>query len=307
MPQTRKGDLKLRSNFNGAIKEILEQYPNINLPEYLMDTLQLPSDKAEMLAAKIEKQILQKPQGDKVAATLRLLEKAAEEEGTQTGNYPLGVLSIKEFEYFIKWLLGELGYEAEPESYAATEFGVDAVAVKDGGKVAVEAIRCPKTHKVSASIIRIMQEKRGDCPKALVITPATFTDTAKAEAEKAGVELWDNEVLQQKIKEAKNRVDLEVQVNFPKYKGTLLDSLLSLGETKTFQVESKADGKYEVNLPGVKYPLLTFQVQNGAVNRCVQRIKYNEPVNEADGEVIAVADEEHAYGLVMQYLELFVE
>jgi hypothetical protein len=152
-----------------------------------------------------------------------------------------------------------------------------------------------------------MQEKRGDCPKALVITPATFTDTAKAEAEKAGVELWDNEVLQQKIKEAKNRVDLEVQVNFPKYKGTLLDSLLSLGETKTFQVESKADGKYEVNLPGVKYPLLTFQVQNGAVNRCVQRIKYNEPVNEADGEVIAVADEEHAYGLVMQYLELFVE
>jgi hypothetical protein len=100
---------------------------------------------------------------------------------------------------------------------------------------------------------------------------------------------------------------LEVQVNFPKYKGTLLDSLLSLGETKTFQVETKADGKYEVNLPGVKYPLLTFQVQNGAVNRCVQRIKYNEPVNEADGEVIAVADEEHAYGLVMQYLELFVE
>jgi hypothetical protein len=152
-----------------------------------------------------------------------------------------------------------------------------------------------------------MLEKIGDCPKALVITTASFTDSAKAEAEKAGVELWDNEVLQQKIKEAKNRVDLEVQVNFPKYKGTLLDSLLALGETKTFLIEAKTDGKYEVNLPGVKYPLLTFQTQNGKVTRCVQRIKYNEPVNEADGEIIAATNDEQAYGLVMQYLELFIE
>jgi hypothetical protein len=297
----------MRSNFNGVIKEIFEQYPNIDLAGYLADNLQLSMEKAEALAARIEKQILQKASGGKEAKTLRLLEKAAEEEQSQTGNYPVDVLSAKEFEYFIKWLLGELGYEGQPENYAATEFGVDGVAVKDGEKVAVEAVRCPRTHKVTASIIRIMQEKRGDCPNALVITTASFTDAAKAEAEKAGVEFWDNETLQQKIKEAKNRVDLEVQVNFPKYKGTLLDSLLALAETKTFQVEAKADEKYEVNLPGVKYPLLTFQVQNGTVTRCVQRIKYNEPVNEADGEVIAATDDEQAYGLVMQYLEIFIE
>lgn len=297
----------MRSNFNGIIKEIIEQYPTIDLAGYLADNLQLPMEKAEVLAARIEKQVLQKALGDKGVKTLRLLEKATEEEQSQTGNYPFEVLSAKEFEYFIKWLLGELGYEAQPENYAATEFGVDGVAVKDCEKVAVEALKSSKTHKVTDSIIRIMQEKRGDCPKALVITTATFTDSAKAEAEKAGVELWDNEMLQQKIKEAKNRVDLEVQVNFPKYKGSLLDSLLALAETKTFQVEAKADGKYEVNLPGVKYPLLTFQVQNGTVTRCVQRIKYNEPVNEADGEVIVADSDEQAYGLVMQYLEQFIE
>jgi HJR/Mrr/RecB family endonuclease len=297
----------MHSNFNGIIKEIIEQYPNIDLAGYLADNLQLPMEKAEVLATRIEKQILQKASGGKEVKTLRLLEKAAEEEQSQTSNYPVDVLSAKEFEYFIKWLLSDLGYEAQPENYAATEFGVDGVAVKDGEKVAVEAVRCPKTHKVTDSIVRIAQEKRGDCQKALVITTSSFTDSAKAEAEKAGVELWDIEVLEEKIKEAKNRVDLEVQVNFPKYKGTLLDSLLALGETKNFLIESKADEKYEVNLPGVKYPLLTFQVQNDVVTRCVQRIKYNEPVNEADGEVIAADSDEQAYGLVMQYLELFLE
>lgn len=297
----------MRSNFNGVIKEILEQNIGVDLAGYLADNLQLPMEKAELLAARIEKQVLQKTSGDKAAATLRLLEKAAEEEQTQTCNYPVEVLSAKEFEYFVKWLLGELGYEAQPENYAATDFGVDAVTTKDGEKVAVEALKCPKTHKVTDKIINIAQEKRGDCPKALVITTTTFTDAARTEAQKAGIELWDNEALQQKIKEAKNRVEADVQVNFPKYRGSLLDSLLALGDTKTFQVESKADGKYEVNLPGVKYPLLTFQVQNGKVTRCVQRIKYNEPVNEADGEVISAADEEQAYGLVMQYLELFIE
>jgi hypothetical protein len=299
--------LKMRSNFNGIIKGILEQYPGVDLAGYLADNLQLPMEKAEVLAARIEKQVFQKAQGGKEAKTLRLLEKAAEEEQQQACSYPVDVLSPKEFEYFIKWLLCELGYEAQQENYAATQFGVDGVAAKDDEKVAIEAIRCPKTHKVTDSIIRIAQEKRGDCPKALVITTATFTDSAKIEAEKSGVELWDSEVLQQKIVEAKNRVDLEVQVNFPKYQGNLFSSLLALGETKNFLVESKADGKYEVNLPGVKYPLLTFQVHNSAVTRCVQRIKYNEPVTEADGEAIALGDDEQAYGLVMQYLELFIE
>jgi HJR/Mrr/RecB family endonuclease len=306
----------MRSNFNGIIKEILEQHPNIDLAGYLADNLQLPMEKAEVLAARVEKQILQKASGGMKVKTLRLLEKTSEEEQSQACCYPVDVLSPKEFEYFVRWLLGELGYEGEPENYAATEYGVDGVAVKGGVKVAVEALRCPKTHKVTDSIIRIAQAKRGDCPKVLVITTATFTDAAKAEAETAGVELWDNEVLQNKIREAKNRVDHEVQVNFPKYKGTLLDSLLALRESKNFLIEAKADEKYEVNLPGVKYPLLTFQVQNGKVVHCVQRIKYNEPVNEADGEAIITNDEanrrfgpddEQAYQQVMQYLELFLE
>ena len=62
---------KMHSNFNGVIKEILEQYPNIDLAEYLADNLQLPMEKAEVLASRIEKQILQKGIGAKEAKTLR--------------------------------------------------------------------------------------------------------------------------------------------------------------------------------------------------------------------------------------------
>ena len=42
----------MRSNFNGIIKEIMEQYPNVDLAGYLADNLQLPADKAEVLAAR---------------------------------------------------------------------------------------------------------------------------------------------------------------------------------------------------------------------------------------------------------------
>jgi HJR/Mrr/RecB family endonuclease len=304
----------MRSNFNGIIKEILELYPNIDLPGYLVDNLQLPLEKAEVLASRIEKQLLQKTQGTKGVKMLRLLEKSAEE--MQTNAYAVDCLSEKEFEYFIKWLLGELGYGVQPENYVATQFGLDCMAIKDGEKVSIQAVICPRTYRVSEAIIPIALESKGDVQKALVITTSCFAEQARVEAEKADVELWDIETLNQKIKGTKEHVKLEEQTYFPKYKGTLLQSLLALGETKSFLIEAKAEGKYDVLLPGVKYPLLTFQAQGDIVTRCICRIKYNEPVTEADGEVIVGADEsngrvgpddERAYGLVMQYLEQFLE
>jgi HJR/Mrr/RecB family endonuclease len=304
------------NNFNGLIKEICERYPNLDLPGYLADNLQLTLDKAEVLAARIEKQLLQKTSEGTKQNNLRVLEKALEEEPLNSCNYHVDCLSPKEFEYFIKWLLGELGYEAQPEMYAATEWGIDVVATKSGEKVVVQALRCPGTFRVTETAIRFTHEIRGDCPKALVITTAYFTERARAAAERAGIELWDSEALNQKIAEVREHINLEVQTNFPQYKGSLLHSLLALTETKTFLIESKAEGKYDLHLPGVKYSLLTFQAQNGIVTRCILRIKYNEPISEDQGEVIIGFDEtnlpigppdEEAYGLVLQYLEQFLE
>jgi HJR/Mrr/RecB family endonuclease len=304
------------TNAKGILKEIKEQYPNIDLPGYLADNLQLPMDKAEVLAARIQKQIGQKASDKKGQKTLRMFEKSTETETLNSGCYQVDCLSEKEFEYFTQWLLGELGYENQPEKFAANEFGFDGVVAKDGEKVAVQAIRCPKTHKVTDASVLFAQEMKGECQKALLISTGYFSEQAKAAADKLGFEFWDIDTIAQKIVAARERVDLEVQACFPKYKGALLESLLGLGETKNFLVEAKAEGKYEVHLPGVKYPLLTFQSQNGGVSRCVFRIKYNEPVGENDGEALISTNEAHsrigpddeqAYGLIMQYLEQFLE
>jgi len=304
------------NNVKGILKEIKEQYPHIDLPEYLADNLQLPMDKAEVLAVRIQKQICAKASDKKGQKTLRMFEKTAETEPQKSGCYPVDCLSEKEFAYFTVWLLGELGYESQPEKFAANEFGLDGIVNKNEEKVSVQAIRCPKTHKVAEASVLFAQEMKGECQNALLITTGYFTEQAKTAAEELGFELWDIDAISQKIVEAKERVDSEVQAGFPKYKCSLLESLLGLGETKNFLVEAKAEGKYEVHLPGVKYPLLTFQSQNGKVSRCVFRIKYNEPVGENDGEALISTNEAHlrvgpddeqAYGLIMQYLEQFLE
>ena len=111
MPQTCqiKGALKMQpTNVKGILKEIKEQYPNIDLPEYLADNLQLPMDKAEVLAARIQKQICGKASDKKEQKTLRMFEKSAETEPQKAGCYPVDCLSEKEFEYFTvaSWRIG---------------------------------------------------------------------------------------------------------------------------------------------------------------------------------------------------------
>jgi hypothetical protein len=304
------------NNIKGILKEIKAQHPNIDLPGYLADNLQLSPDKADVLAARIQKQICGKAQDKKEQKTLRMFEKSAETKALKVSCYPVDCLSEKEFKYFTEWILGELKYEIQPEKFAANKFGLDGVVSRDSEKVAIQAIRCPRNHKVTEASVLFTQEMKGEYQKALVITTGYFTEQAKIEAGKLGFELWDIETISQKIGAVRERVALEVQACFSKFKGSLLESLLSLGETKNFLVESKAEGKYEVQLPGVKYPLLTFHTQNGKVLRCVFRIKYNEPVGENDGEALISTNEAHsrfgpddeqAYGLIMEYLEQFLE
>ena len=70
-------------------------------------------------------------------------------------------------------------------------------------------------------------------------------------------------------------------------------------------------------LPGIKFPLLTFQAKGDEVVRCVFRIKYNEPVGEFEGETLVGIDRSSndrfgpddidAYAAIIKYLEQFVE
>ncbi len=275
----------------------------------------MPLDKAEALASRIEKQYLQKREGTE--QKLDLLQKAEETDVPQPSGYPLDSLSNSEFDYFIQWLLEKAGFKIDQKNQR-TNWKVSLVAKKDDQKVAVQAVLCPKTHHVSEAIIPILQETKRltECQRAIAISTAHFTESAKAEAKKLGIELWGADAIVQKISELNEKADKEVQACFPKYEGSLLQSLLALRENKTFLVATKAEGKYDIHLPGVKYPLLTFQAQNGAVTRCVFRIKYNEPVTENDGEVLIGSDDAgnrngpqdaQAYEAIIQYLEQFLE
>lgn len=308
------------SKFSGILKEIIERYPRVDIIEFLQDELQLPSDKAEELAKRIEKKCYQKLNKTEQNTIRTILEKVDKSESPPKASvYSVDNLSEKEFEHFTKWLLQESGYEINPGKYA-TAFGVDLVAAKDGEEIVVLARRYPKTCKVSNSMVLIAQEAKGSygCGKSIVLATTYFTEQAIEDAEKLNVELWDLDALSKKIAEIRDKPDVEVQAHFPEYKGSLLQSLLRLGESKAFIVEPRAGGKYDLHVPGVKFPLLTFQAhpEDDAVVRCVYRIKYNEPVSETDGEALIKSDRSnnrvgpddvHAYVLIIQYLEQFLE
>ncbi len=307
------------SKFSGILKEIIERYPKIDIAEFLQEELQLPLDKAEELAKRIEKKYCQKTAAKEQNLVRTILEKTDKSESSPKASvYSVDNLSEKEFEHFTKWLLEELGYKIHPGKYAAA-FGVDLVAKKDCEEIVVLARRYPKTCKVSNSMVLIAQEAKGSygCGKSIVLATTYFTEQAIADAEKLNVELWDLDSLSKKIAEIRDKPDVEVQAHFPEYKGSLLQSLLRLGESKAFIVEPRAGGKYDLHVPGVKFPLLTFQAHSDgdAVVRCVYRIKYNEPVSEADGEALIRSDHNNrvgpddvqAYALIIQYLEQFLE
>lgn len=303
----------MTTHFNGVLKEIIQQYPNIDLAGYLTDKLQLPLDKAEALAERIQKHHIEKSGATEEKSMLFV---RGEEEPKKNTTYPIDRLSMKEFEVFTRWLFE--GAEFEIQQVRCMDWGVTLVAKKNDQKVAVQTVRCPTNSQVSEAILPIAQEtkNRFNCQKAAVLATAYFSEQAKAEAEKLSIELWDTDTLAKRISEIKAKTELAVLASFPKFQGSLLKSLLALEETKNFLVTPKAEEKYDVYLPGVKYPLLTFQTQNGRVVKCVFRIKYNEPVNENEGEVLigfddalnrTGPDEAQAYQAIIQYLEQFLE
>ncbi len=304
--------------FSGALKEISSRHPYVDVADSLEVELSIPRFKAEALAKRVEERYLQKIPVSGEQRVQRLFEEQ-NQSGPQlrTSGYCVDCLSEKEFRTFICWMLEELGYKLETEK-SDSGFGFEAVANKDNEKVAVQAVKMPRTSVVSNLIVPLSEElrRKHGCSRSIVIATGVFSQKADEEAQKLNVELWDRIALNERISQAKTKCETEALSRFPPYQGTLFDSLLKLEEGKDFLVELKADWKYELLLPGVKYPLLSFQMRNGTVTRCVLRIKYNEPVSENEGEVVIGADEAgnrvgpdeaEAYILVTQYLEQFLE
>ncbi len=307
--------------FNGVLQEIIGQYPNIDIPEFLQQRLQLPSFKAEELAARIEKEYCQKPIRKTQPSFPRSLfeetNKADKSKLTpKSSDYSIECLSEKEFELFTKWLLQELGYEVEKEA-STNGAGSDFVVTKNGVKIAVHARKFPKTYTVSNLIMSVAEKTKQfySCQRSIILATAYFTQQAKEEAQKADIELWDRDTITAKINELNKKAELEAKT-CPKYKGSLLQSLLKLEDTNDFIIEPRASGKYDVHLSGVEFPLLTFQALAGNVIRCVFRIKNKQPVAEFDGVALISTDrnnnrsgpdDAHAYALILQYLEEFLK
>ncbi len=317
-PKTRQRRTKMHYlKLNGVVDEISRRYPNIDIAEFLQEKLQIPDYKAEELGVRIEKEYCLKESKPEQNCVGQFLEKSDESEPTKKSVYSVDSLSEREFERFTIWLLKELCFEIQPEKYSV-DSGVCLVATKNDSKLAILIRKTPRNSKVSNSAILKSQEAKSTygCTGAIVVTSSYFSRQTIVDAQKFHVDLWDRDTLDAKINEVRKKTELEELTCFPKYKGSLLQSLLMLEETRDFIIESKTNGKYDLHLPGVKYPLLTFQTYGDNIVRCVFRIKYNEPVGEFEGKALVSTDRnnerigpdgEEAYALIIKYLEQFVE
>jgi HJR/Mrr/RecB family endonuclease len=235
--------------FNGLLVEIIERYPNIDLVEFLQQKLELPGYKAEELAARIEKRYLQKTvNGTEQNLIKKIFEKTSKSDLlAKKSAYSIDSLSKKEFEYFIKWLLEETGYEIQQEKYTSN-LGFDLVVLKNEEEIVVLARRYPVSFKVSKWIITTSQEAMSSygCKKSIIIASSYFTQQAIVDAGKANIELWDTDTLAKKINEVRKAASFIVQPYFSQFKGSLLQSLLGLDKTKDFIIEPRTGGKYDL-------------------------------------------------------------
>lgn len=106
------------------------------------------------------------------------------------------------FEEFNAYLLRKLGYKAETTK-ASNDQGIDIVAKKGFKKIAIQTKRYK--NKVGNSAVQevVAGKKHYNCNKTLVITNNYFTRSAIELAKSNNVELWDRDVLKEKIKKAR--------------------------------------------------------------------------------------------------------
>jgi hypothetical protein len=301
---------------NGVLEKLLSCYPNVDLVGFLQDELQLPVSKAEILAQRIEKRCCQcfiEPRTN----FRRILLTPLKDLPCLQSEYSVDCLSDNEFGHFILWLLEASGYKICHENRVG-QWGVDFTAEKDGDRFVIVARKYPKDVEVSEAIF-ILSEKAKQvqgCKKSIVVATSYFSAQANAEAQRLGVVIWDKDAISDKIAQVRRKDAVEVSLSFPDFSGSLLDSLLRLEELKDFIIERRSKGKFELFLAGVKFPLLTFQVEGGRVTRCVYRMRNYTPVGESEAQALIWTDHANiklgpdgaeAYDAVTRYLKEFIE
>jgi hypothetical protein len=301
---------------NGVLETLLLRWPNVDLVEFLQDELHLPASKAEILAQRIEKKYCQESAKTKTSLR-RILQKPLEDQPHPEGGYFVDCLSDYEFGHFMRWLLEGSGFKILNEN-KGIDSGVDFVAEKDEKTIVIVARKYPKNIEVSETVFLISERAKQvhGCTHSIVAVTTYFSDQAKAEAQRLGIEMWDSNVLGEKIEKVRRKDLVESPLSFPDFNGSLLASLLRLEELKDFVVERRMNGKFELFLAGVKFPLLTFQAEEDRVVSCVFRMKNYKPVGEHEAQTLIWTDEANnrlgpkdleVYNVVTKYLKDFIE
>lgn len=289
--------------FHGLLREILDCYNDTDLVQFLEKRLNLQEYKARALAERIQSNFNLKTIYELREKSQELSSRESEEkEGAGLAGiniYALDNLSGREFEYFLKWLFGEMGYSVEMTKITA-DSGVDLIVNKNNEKIAVQAKRYNRTMKISNNVILKTHGGKDvyGCSKSMIVTTSYFTQQAIKDAKKLNMELWDRDFLSAKIDGINEKVKkLGESFQFPMYKGSLFKSLIDLGNTGIFIVERKEGGKYDIHRHGIRYPILSFQVRGlSTVSRCVFRIENNKPVGEYEGYALIRSDRHFRYG-----------
>jgi len=102
------------------------------------------------------------------------------------------------FEQYLATLFRSLGYRVERIG-GAGDFGADLIVVRDGARTIVQAKRYARSVGVKAVQEAFAAKNMYGCSAAMVVTNSRFTRQAQALARANRVELWDRDVLIERI------------------------------------------------------------------------------------------------------------
>lgn len=113
----------------------------------------------------------------------------------QTSN--ISTMDGREFELFTKELLQANGFMNIQVTQAASDFGVDVLAQKEGVKYAIQCKRYNEPVGIKAVQEIVSAKVLHNCHVAVVLTNSTFTNSAITLADANGVLLWDYKKLEE--------------------------------------------------------------------------------------------------------------
>lgn len=104
-----------------------------------------------------------------------------------------------EFENFTNELLCYLGFDKSIKTKSSGDYGIDVIAERDGVKYGIQCKNYSQTVGNKAIQEAYSGKSYYNCHVAVVMTNNYFTDSAKKQAEKNGVVLWDRNKLKEFI------------------------------------------------------------------------------------------------------------